>query len=120
MGSRKSTRSMDAVTQVERACRIAATAAVLSTSAITTPPNTFPRLLASGGSMSAEDSCCDSRTVRLERALAMVTFATVTAVNRRARRGPRMTSGAHGAYCVTDLYDVRTSARRTEYGAGGT
>src|SRR5579884_555933 len=57
MGSRKSTRSIDAVTTDARLCRKAAIAAHLSIIERMTPPNTWPMLLACSGIMSSEVSC---------------------------------------------------------------
>jgi hypothetical protein len=62
IGSRKSTRSIEAVTTAVLACRIAAIAAVLSIIESMTPPNTCPKLFAFCGIMMSEVSCCDSRT----------------------------------------------------------
>src|SRR6185312_6905331 len=62
MGSRKSTRSIDAVTTDARLCRNAAIAAVLSIIERITPPNTCPMLFACSGIMSSDVSCWLSRT----------------------------------------------------------
>lgn len=57
IGSRKSTRSTETVTQGMRACRIAQTAAAVSIIARITPPKTLFRLLECCGIMSWEVSC---------------------------------------------------------------
>src|SRR5437773_11693930 len=56
MGSRKSTRSMEAVTTLLREWRKAAIAAHLSIMERITPPNTWPRLFASPGIIISEVS----------------------------------------------------------------
>jgi len=60
IGSRKSTRSIDAVTHVARAWRMAETAAVVSIMARMEPPKTCPRLLASVGIIMRDVSWDDS------------------------------------------------------------
>ena len=67
IGSRKSTRSTETVTQAERAWRIATTAAALSIIASTAPPKTWPREFSSSGIISADVSCADSLTLRESR-----------------------------------------------------
>jgi hypothetical protein len=67
IGSRKSIRSTETVTQVVRAWRIAQTAAVLSISDMIAPPKTWPRAFSSVGIISAELTCCDSLTRRAGR-----------------------------------------------------
>src|SRR5579885_1211285 len=63
IGSRKSTRSIDAVTTDARLCRKAAIAAHLSIIDRMTPPNTWPMLFACSGIMSSDVSCWLSLTV---------------------------------------------------------
>src|SRR5437899_6750790 len=67
MGSRKSTRSIDAVTTLARLWRNAQMAAVLSIIDSTTPPNTCPMLFASPGIMSSDVSCMLSLTALIAR-----------------------------------------------------
>src|SRR5215470_2730457 len=62
IGSRKSTRSTEAVTHGIRAWRNAAIPAVVSIIARTTPPNTWPKMFASWGIMRREVSPWDSLT----------------------------------------------------------
>src|SRR5215213_4054215 len=89
MGSRKSMRSMDAVTHDMREWRIAATAVVLSIMARIAPPKMWPRLLASCGSIISDDSCCDSRTAFVARVALWVTGWRLED-ERTARRGAQV------------------------------
>jgi hypothetical protein len=59
MGSRKSTLSMDTVTQGQPECRMAETPAARSTMDKTTPPKTFPWLFTWWGIMSSETRASD-------------------------------------------------------------
>jgi hypothetical protein len=67
IGSRKSTRSIDAVTTGARQCRNAEMAAHLSIIDMITPPKTCPMLFASPGIISSEVSCWLSLTGLVDR-----------------------------------------------------